>query len=637
MVAAVWLLLLMVAVAAHRLRNPTVTRNHGRNPKMAHFYGAAPMALLTAGAGAVLVGRELIGERAAVHLTGCCGPRARSAGCSRDQPSVHDVHPVPGGARRRLRGWLMPVVPPMVSADGSPADPAHGARNRKTDHALELLRDVRLSLVASIVIITMIGSRLATSGTARVPRLADDMRVFAILYGVPVWGFAVPRGVWSPSVPSAGMARLPLRAAVTGPHQGVQRLIADEDLEHTGCESGRIADLNGSGATMLSARKVIAAATALIAIAALSASPAAAEPATDLAAQLDAGIQARIEQMGVPGAVVALSIPGEIDYVKAFGIGDTATGIPMTSADRTRIGSVTKTFVGTAVLQLVDQGRIRLSDPISRYVDGVPNGDALTLDLLGRMRSGLPDYSDSDAFLDRLYTEAPTGPDAFAITPRQLVDWAFEQPTVFAPGTQWKYGNTNLVLLGMVVERVSGVPLGDYLQQNIFGPLGLAQTSYPANGLLPGPYAHGYNKAPDGTVFDATLWNPQWADAAGKIVSSTADLRTWAAALGKGTLLQPDTQAHRIGDGSYVTDGVDYAFAIFNAHGWIGHNGDIPGYTTVSVYLPERDATLVVSVNSDIPQPTSADQIATVVTSLATPDHVYELGPQPPQLVDDDS
>jgi D-alanyl-D-alanine carboxypeptidase len=387
----------------------------------------------------------------------------------------------------------------------------------------------------------------------------------------------------------------------------------------------------------LSARKVIAAATALIAIAALSASPAAAEPAPDLAAQLDAGIQARIKQMGVPGAIVALAIPGEIDYVKAFGIGDTATGIPMTTSDHTRIGSVTKTFVGTAVLQLVDQGRIRLSDPISRYVDEVPNGDAITLDLLGRMRSGLPDYSDSDAFLDRLYTEAPSGPDGFAITPRQLVDWAFEQPTGFAPGAQWKYCNTNLVLLGMVVEKVTGVPLGDYLQLNIFGPLGLAQTSYPASGLMPGPYAHGYHKAPNGTVFDATLWNPQWADAAGKIVSSTADLRSWSVALGKGTLLHPDTQAQRIGDGSYVTDGVDYAFAIFNAHGWIGHNGDIPGYTTVSVYLPERDATLVVSVNSDIPQPTSADQIATVVTSLATPDHVYELGPQPPQLVDDDS
>jgi D-alanyl-D-alanine carboxypeptidase len=359
-----------------------------------------------------------------------------------------------------------------------------------------------------------------------------------------------------------------------------------------------------------------------------------AEP-IDLTGALDAAIEARVAQMGIPGAIVGLSIPGQIEYVKSVGVGDTATGVPMLVDDHTRIGSVTKTFTGTAILQLVDQGRINLSDPISRYVEGVPSGDVITLDLLGRMRSGLPNYTDNDAFTDRLYAEAPTGPDAFAITPRELVDWAFRQPMNFAPGTQYEYSNTNTVLLGMVVEKVTGLPLGEYLAQNVFGPLGLAQTSYPSNGNLPGPYAHGYNKAPDGRIVDATLWNPSWADAAGKIVSTLADVETWAAALGRGTLLQPDTQQQRISNGSTAVPGVDYAFAIFNVHGWLGHNGDIPGYATVAVYLPERDATLVVIANSDVPEPHSAGQIAYDVTSIATPDHLYELGPQPPQLIDE--
>jgi D-alanyl-D-alanine carboxypeptidase len=367
---------------------------------------------------------------------------------------------------------------------------------------------------------------------------------------------------------------------------------------------------------------------------------AAAEPATDrtaaLDAALDAAVEARLAQMGVPGAIVGLSIPGEIDYVKAVGLGDTATGIPMLVDDYTRIGSVSKTFTGTAILQLVDQGRIRLTDPISRYVDGVPSGDVITLDLLGRMRSGLPNYTDADVFMDRLYAESPAGPDAFATTPRQLLDWAFAEPMNFAPGTQYEYSNTNTVLLGMVVERVTGLPLGDYLEQNVFGPLGLAQTSYPANGILPGPYAHGYNKAPDGQILDATLWNPSWADAAGKIVSTLADLKTWTAALGRGTLLRPDTQAQRISHGSTVVPGVDYAFAVFSAQGWIGHNGDIPGYATVAMYLPERDATLVVIVNSDVPELHSAGQLAYDVTSIATPGHVYELGPRPPELIEQD-
>ncbi|MGV0853355.1 serine hydrolase domain-containing protein [Mycolicibacterium phlei] len=363
--------------------------------------------------------------------------------------------------------------------------------------------------------------------------------------------------------------------------------------------------------------------------------PAVAQP-VDLAAALDRVIEQRLAQMGAPGAIVSLSIPGEIEYVKAFGVADTATGAPMLLDSHHRIGSVTKTFTGTAILQLVDQGRIRLSDPISRYVEGVPHGDEITLDLLGRMRSGLSNYTENDEFVARLYRESPLGPDAFAVTPRELVDLAFTQPMKFPPGTQYEYSNTNTVLLGMVVEKVTGMPLGQYLQENIFGPLGLTQTSYPADGWLPAPYAHGYNEAPDGAIVDTALWNPAWADAAGKIVSNVYDLRTWARALGSGALLKPETQAARISDGSPAAPGTDYSFAIFNVQGWRGHNGDIPGYATVAVYLPERDATLVVFVNSDVPEPHSAGEIAYDVTRIATPDNVYELGPQPPELLEDD-
>ncbi|MGE0219868.1 serine hydrolase domain-containing protein [Mycolicibacterium sp.] len=376
---------------------------------------------------------------------------------------------------------------------------------------------------------------------------------------------------------------------------------------------------------------LVATTTALL----LVAPPAAADPATDLAARLDRAIEARVAQMGIPGAIVSLSIPGTIDYVRAVGVGDTATGIPMRPDFHHRIGSVTKTFTGTAILQLVDRGMIRLSDPISHYVDGVPAGDRITLDMLGRMRSGLPDFTEFDAFIDRLYQESPSSPTAFAATPRKLVDWAFTRPSNFEPDTQWEYSNTNTVLLGLVVERVTGMPFAEYLQQNIFGPLGLTQTSYPADGWLPGPYAHGYNQGPDGTVYDTALWNPSWADAAGEIVSTAADQRAWAAALGIGSLLRPDTQAQRVRDGSVIVDGVRYAFAIFDVNGWLGHNGDIPGYATVTVYLPELDATLVVLANSDIPEAHSAGQIAHDVTSIATPGHVYELGPEPPLLLED--
>ena len=342
--------------------------------------------------------------------------------------------------------------------------------------------------------------------------------------------------------------------------------------------------------------------------------------------RLDAAVTAKLAEMGAPGVIVGISVPGDIDYVRAFGTADTVTGEPMSVDDHMRIGSVTKTFTGTAVLQLVDQGRIALSDPISRYVDGVPNGDAITLDMLGRMRSGLFDYTkDEQAFLGPVYTESAKGPDAFAFTPRQLLDIAFAQPPNFAPGAEYEYSNTNTVLLARVVERVTGMTFDDYVAQHVFGPAGLTQTSYPPNGVMPVPFAHGYTPAPDGRMLDATFWNPSWGDAAGRIVSTYADQRIWAAVLGTGALLTPATQAARLSNMSSVIPDVGYGFAIFNAHGWIGHNGDIPGYATVTVYLPERDATLVVMVNSDAPEPHSAGQIATVVTQLVTPEHVYRL------------
>lgn len=374
--------------------------------------------------------------------------------------------------------------------------------------------------------------------------------------------------------------------------------------------------------TVLRSGRVSAAVLSVVLVA-WPAAPAVAQP-PDLRGQLDAAIAAKVQEMGIPGAIVGLSIPGRIDYTTAVGVADTATGVPLSAADHSRIGSVTKTFTGTAVLQLVDQGRIRLTDPIAMYVDGVPNGDRITLDMLGRMRSGLFNYSDDEAFQDRFFAEAPTGPDAFATTPRELVDIAFRHPPNFAPNEKFEYSNTNTVLLGMVVTRVSGLSLPDYLRHNVFAPLGLGQTTWPANGAMPESFTHGYVDVPDSGVVDSTFWNPSWGDAAGAIISDLADMKVWASAVGRGWSLRPETQAQRVA-GAAAFPGVTYAFAIFDTHGWIGHNGDIPGYTTVSVYLPEQDATLVVFANSDVPAEHSAGQIATAVTSIVTPDHVYNL------------
>jgi len=224
-IAAALLVVLIVLVGGHWLRHPTVARGHARNPQMAHFYGAAPMALMTVGAGAVLVGKDLVGERVAVDLdwvlwtAGTLGGLFTAFSIPFLMFTMHAVEP-----DAAFGGWLMPVVPPMVSAaSGALLLPHIAAGTGRQTMLYGCYAMFGLSLVASLNIIAMIWTRLTlygTSGTARVPTLwivlgplgqsitaagllgtnaalvvdpwlAEDMNAFAILFGVPVWGFAV--------------------------------------------------------------------------------------------------------------------------------------------------------------------------------------------------------------------------------------------------------------------------------------------------------------------------------------------------------------------------------------------------------------------------------------------------------------
>ncbi|NRI66243.1 C4-dicarboxylate ABC transporter [Rhodococcus sp. MS16] len=223
--AAILLVVLVVAVVAHWVRHPTVARSHAHNPQMAHFYGAAPMAFLTVGAGALLVGKSLIGERAAVGLDAALWTMGTIGGLFTAMTIPYLMftqHKVEADAA--FGGWLMPVVPPMVSAaTGALLIPHMPPGTGRTTMLYGCYAMFGLSLFASFIIITMVWSRLAhfgTSGTARVPtlwivlgplgqsitavgllganahlavspQLASGMGIFSILFGVPVWGFAV--------------------------------------------------------------------------------------------------------------------------------------------------------------------------------------------------------------------------------------------------------------------------------------------------------------------------------------------------------------------------------------------------------------------------------------------------------------
>lgn len=340
-----------------------------------------------------------------------------------------------------------------------------------------------------------------------------------------------------------------------------------------------------------------------------------------LTARLDKAIADVRRQAGIPGAVVGLWMPGKGSYVRASGVADTATRKPMGVDSFVRIGSETKTFTVTALLELVDDHRIRLDDPISDYVHGVPNGRHITLRQLAEMRSGLFPYTSDPDFVQALLSDPKR-----SFTPREDLAYGFKHPNTAAPGEQFEYSNTNLVLLGLVVEKVSGQRLADFIHQRVLHPAHLPHTLFPKGAEFPAPHPRGYtDQTLTGAVADATDWNPSWAWAAGAMISDLSDLHHWAKTVATGSLLIPATQAQRLKTLPTGFPGTTYGLGILETNGWIGHNGSIPGYETVTVYLPAQKATLVIMINTDT---TSQGQepstlLARAITEIVTPAHVY--------------
>jgi D-alanyl-D-alanine carboxypeptidase len=335
------------------------------------------------------------------------------------------------------------------------------------------------------------------------------------------------------------------------------------------------------------------------------------------AAALDKAIPPALQRASIPGAIVGIWQDGRAPYVKAFGLADIATRQPMATDMYMRIGSNSKAFTVTALLILADRGKLGLDDPIGRYVKGVPNGDRITLRQLAQMRSGLDDYS-GDTNKDM-----PRQPFR-QWTPRELLAVAFRHPPLFPPGTKFDYSNTNTVLLGLVVEQVSGQPLGAFIEQNILKPEGLSHTIFPTGAEIPSPHSHGYFKMPDGKIVDATDWSPSWGWGAGNMISTLDDMRVWARVLATGKLISPAMKAAQQqflpapGEG----DGALYGLALENQNGWIGHNGNTLSYMVYPYYLPDERITMVVMLNSAADTP-GTWRMMQAIAPIVSPSHPW--------------
>ena len=318
----------------------------------------------------------------------------------------------------------------------------------------------------------------------------------------------------------------------------------------------------------------------------------------------------------LPGIIVGVWTP-DFTYKKTVGKADLKTGVDRNFDDKIRIGSITKTFVATVILQLVDENKIGLDDRLDKYYPDYPNSANITIRQMLDMTSGIPDYIEDPVVLksfvyDRL--------DKY--TPRELYDITKAMVPTFPPGTGWHYSNGNYNILGMMIEKITGNKIETEIDSRIIKPLGLLNTSFPVSPLIDGQYSHGYMRDTITAEFvDVTLMDPSIGWAAGAMISDLADLKIYADALAKGKLISAKSQAERL---DFVNTGVrdflKYGLGIFSMGRFIGHNGGITGFNTTMCYNPDLDAMIIVSVNEFGVNGGKSDAVFARLADLIYPD-----------------
>ncbi|MEE1793088.1 serine hydrolase [Streptomyces sp. BE308] len=298
------------------------------------------------------------------------------------------------------------------------------------------------------------------------------------------------------------------------------------------------------------------------------------------------GLNTLVHPDGPPGALASVTDRDGRTRHYTAGIGDLATGAKVPRDGRIRIGSNTKSFTAVVVLQLVGEGRIRLDAPVDTYLPGLVRGEGIdgsriTVRHLLQQTSGLPNYSNY------------LGEEVRYFAPRELVDIALQHKAGFEPGKKWEYSNTNYVLAGLIVEKVTRNPLAKEMDRRIIKRIGLRHTYFPAPGdaTVRGPHPKGYYQDSVGApLTDVTEIDPSWGWAAGQLISTDSDLNRFFGALLRGHLLRPAQLAQMRGatrpaDKTFGP-GARYGLGIVSrplpCDGGIywGHGGSFPGYET---------------------------------------------------------
>jgi D-alanyl-D-alanine carboxypeptidase len=271
----------------------------------------------------------------------------------------------------------------------------------------------------------------------------------------------------------------------------------------------------------------------------------------------------------------------------------------MTTNRYFRIGSITKSFTATAILQQIEKGTLKYTDTLGKFVTGIPYGNEITVRDMLDMRSGMFEFEADSGFSISVALNP-----LMNFGPQNVIEILRKHAATSAPGLKTEYNNSNYAMLGVILEAVTGETAEAAITKTVIKPFGLEHTIFPAPTAteaipwqLPTPYSHGYAPLGGGLIRDATNFNARIAWTEGGMVSTVADMAKWAQILGTGAGLSPTVAAERqkFCGVPYTLGGpteFGYGLGLLSFGSWIGHDGSIPGYGSEAFYEPKSGAVI---------------------------------------------
>ncbi|MFD7576320.1 serine hydrolase domain-containing protein [Streptomyces sp. NPDC059810] len=337
-------------------------------------------------------------------------------------------------------------------------------------------------------------------------------------------------------------------------------------------------------------------------------------------------------ELGLQSVIVRVTA-GEREVVTTA-LGESMTGVPAVPALHFRNGNIAISYLGTALLRLVDRGEVRLDDPVSRWLPDLEGGDRITLRMLAASTTGLVDYVTAAGFGESVYANPFR-----QWTAKELVALSTSRPRWYEPGTNWSYSHANFVLLGAALEKITGSRLDALLRHEVLRPLGLRETRNSFTPDIPEPVLHAFT-AERGTYEESTFWNPSWTTAPGAVqTTDICDLARSAVGIGSGELLSPASYRELRNPGTVGlghptrtcpatvclpnTEATHYGMGVLVLGDWIAQHPLFFGYSASQAYLPSKRLAIAVSTTNG---PTaegghSAHTIARRIAAALAPNH----------------